>query len=99
MLLLTTRLRLDPDGKPHLPGGLEVWKNLFVSFPRGKFDARLTRAAPAWKDPDDVLEALFGLSRKAVENEPLKIFMALSDAERNRAKALEPGTIDRLARE
>ncbi|HTM49510.1 MAG TPA: hypothetical protein VL285_12540, partial [Bryobacteraceae bacterium] len=23
MLLLTTRLRLDPDGKPHLPGGLE----------------------------------------------------------------------------
>ena len=30
--------------------------------------------AASWKDPDDVLEALFALSRKAVENEPLKIF-------------------------
>jgi hypothetical protein len=99
MLLLTTRLRLDPDGKPHLPGGLDTWKNLFISFPRGKFDARLTRAAPAWKDPDDVLEALFGLSRKLAENEPLKIFMALSDIDRARAKPLEAATADRLAKE
>ena len=33
-----------------------------------------------------MLEALFGLCRKSVENEPLKIFMALSDVERNRAE-------------
>jgi hypothetical protein len=99
MLLLTTRLRLDPDGKPHLPGGLETWKNLFINFPRGKFDARLTRAAPSWKDPDDVLEALFGLSRKLAENEPLKIFMALSDVDRGRAKPMETATADRLAKE
>jgi hypothetical protein len=99
MLLLTTRLRLDANGKPHLPGGIDVWKNLFVNHPAGKFDAKLTHAAPGWKDPDDVLEALFGLSRKAVDNEPLKIFMALSDVERNRDRALETATVDRLARE
>jgi hypothetical protein len=99
MLLLTTRLRLDPDGKPHMPGGLDVWKNLFANHPVGKYDAKLTRAAPNWKDSDDVLEALFGLCRKAVENEPLKIFMALSDVERNRTKPLETATVDRLARE
>ncbi len=99
MLLLTARLRLDPDGKPHLPGSLEVWKNLFANFPRGRYDSRLTRAAPAWKDPDDVLEALFGLSRKLAENEPLKIFMALSDIDRGRAKPLETATADRLAKE
>ena len=99
MLLLTTRLRLDPDGKPHLPGGLETWKNLFANFPRGKFDAKLTRAAPAWKDGDDVLEALFGLSRKLAENEPLKIFMALSDMDRGRAKPLEAATVDRLVKD
>ena len=34
MVLLTTRLRLDPDGKPHLPGGLDVWKNLFAGNAR-----------------------------------------------------------------
>ncbi|MBZ5600709.1 MAG: hypothetical protein LAO79_00205 [Acidobacteriia bacterium] len=99
MLLLTTRLRLDANGKPHLPGDLDVWKNLFVNHPAGKYDAKLTHAAANWKDADDVLEALFGLSRKAVENEPLKIFMALSDVDRNRAKPLEVATVDRLARE
>ncbi len=99
MLLLTTRLRLDPDGKPHLPGGLDIWKNLFVNHPAGKYDAKLTRAAPSWKDADDVLEALFGLCRKAVENEPLKIFMAISDVERNRTKPLETATVDRLCRD
>ena len=99
MLLLTTRLRMDPDGKPHLPGGLEVWKSLFVNHPTGKYDAKLTHAAANWKDADDVLEALFGLCRKAVENEPLKIFMALSDVERNRAKPLQTDTVDRLARD
>jgi len=99
MLLLTTRLRMEKDGKPHIPGNLDVWKALFVNHPQGKYDAKLSKAAPNWKDADDVLEALFGLSRKAVENEPLKIFMALSDVERNRVTPLDPNTVDRLARE
>ncbi len=99
VLLLTARVRMDADGKPHIPGGLEVWKNLFANFPRGKFDAKLTRAAPTWKDGDDVLEALFGMSRKLAENEPLKIFMALTDIDRGRSKPLEAATMDRLARE
>ena len=45
MLLLTTRLRLDPDGKPHIPGGLEVWRTLFVEHPSGsgKYDAKLSQ--------------------------------------------------------
>jgi hypothetical protein len=99
MLLLTTRLRLDGD-RPHIPGSLDVWKGLFMNHPqRGRYDAKLSRAAPAWKDPDDVLEALFGLCRKSVENEPLKIFMALSDVERERATPLEVATVDRLARD
>jgi hypothetical protein len=99
MLLLTTRLRMDPDGKPHLPGDLSVWKNMFADHPHGKYDAKLTRAAGNWKDADDVLEALFGLSRKALENEPLKIFMALSDVERNRTQPLSTATVARLALE
>jgi hypothetical protein len=98
MMLLTTRLRLDANGKPHIPGSLEVWRNLFINHPQGKYDGKLTRIAATWKDPDDVLEALFALCRKAVENEPLKIFMALSDIDRNRATPLAPETVDRLAR-
>jgi hypothetical protein len=98
MMLLTTRLQVDAGGKPHIPGSLEVWKNLFVRHPQGKYDGKLTRSAAGWKDPDDVLEALFALCRKSVENEPLKIFMALTDVDRNRAVPLEAATVDRLAR-
>ena len=97
MMLLTTRLQVSM-GKPHIPGGLEVWKNLFVNHPQGKYDGKLTRLATTWKEPDDVLEALFALCRKAVENEPLKIFMAISDLDRNRPVPLETATVDRLAR-
>lgn len=99
MLLLTTRLRLEPDGRPHVPGGIEVWKNLFINHPRGKYDSKLSKAAPSWKEPDDVLEALFGLCRKSVENQPLKIFMTLSDVNRGRKTPLAPETVDRMARE
>ncbi len=99
MMLLTTRLQLDPNGRPHIPGNLEVWRELFVHHPHGKYDGKLTKIAATWKDPDDVLEALFALTRKAVENEPLKIFMALSDLDRQRAAPLAGPTVDRLARE
>lgn len=98
MLLLTTRLRLDPDGRPHVPGNVEVWRSLFIDHPHGKYDGKLTKSAAGWKDPDDVLEALFALCRKAVENEPLKIFMALSDVDRHRKTPLSPPITGRLAR-
>ena len=100
MMLLTARLRMDPNGKPHIPGSLDVWRTLFVEHPAGsgKYDVKLSRDAANWKDPDDVIEALFGLCRKASDNEPLKIFMALSDVDRHRATPLDPKTADRLAR-
>jgi hypothetical protein len=98
MMLLTTRLRMDANGQPHIPGSLDLWKNLFINHPRGRYDAKLSKAAASWREPDDVMEALFALSRKVVENEPLKIFMSLSDIDRNRATSLAPGTVERLAR-
>jgi hypothetical protein len=98
MMLLTTRLRLDPNGKPHIPGSLEVWKELFTNNPQAKYDGKLTRLATTWKEPDDLIEALFGLTRKSAENEPLKIFMAISDVDRNRATPLAAATVGRLTR-
>jgi hypothetical protein len=99
LMLLTQRLRVEPDGKAHVPGDLEVWKNLFIKHPHGKYDGKLTKAASGWKEPDDLIEALFALCRKAVENEPLKVYMMITDMNRYRATPLEPATVDRLARE
>jgi hypothetical protein len=99
MMLLTQRLRIEPDGRPHIPGNLDLWKNLFIHHPQGKYDGKLTKLASSWKEPDDLIEALFALTRKAVENEPLKIYMALTDVNRFRATPLAPETVDRLARD
>ncbi len=98
MLLLTARLRVDANGKPAIPGNIDVWKNLFIHHPHGKYDGKLTKSAAGWRDSDDVLEALFALCRKTVENEPLRIFMAISDLDRGRTTPLDPQTVDRLAR-
>ena len=99
LVLLTARLRLNPDGRPHLPGGLEVWKNMYASKALAKFDPKLAKAAPGWKEPEEVVEAFFGLAKKMADNEPLQIFMALTDVERNRAKPLETATVDALVRD
>jgi hypothetical protein len=99
LMLLTQRLRIEPNGRAHIPGSLDVWKNLFISHPHGKYDGKLTKAANGWKEPDDLVEALFALCRKAVENEPLKVYMAITDLNRYRTKQLEAPTVDRLARQ
>jgi hypothetical protein len=98
LMLLVSRLRLDADGRPHVPGGLEIWKRLFMEQPEKEFDRRLKQAAPNWKEPDDLIEALFALCRKPVGNQPLKVYLALSDINRVRTQPLAPATADRLAR-
>lgn len=97
LMLLTTRLQLDANGRAHIPGGLEVWKSLFSKGSKDKYDLKLSTSAPNWKEPDDVLEALFALCRKPVENEPLRTFMALTDMDRMRPQPLQSATVERLA--
>lgn len=96
MVLLISRLWLDPDGSPHIPGNLEIWKGLFAREKGEVYGKRLQRWAPTWKEPDDLLEALFAYCRRAVENEPLKLFMLLSDLDRGRRVPLQASTVQRL---
>lgn len=96
LMLLTTRLHFNADGTPHIPGGTGSWQRLFVEHPHGKYDGKLTKSAAGWKTPEDVIEAMFALCRKAVENEPLKMFMAISNVDRKRAAPIQAATVDRL---
>jgi len=98
LMLLTARLNVE-NGRVRIPGNLDVWKAFFADRGTARIDARISKAAPGWNAPDDLIEALFGLSRKSVENEPLKVFLALSDLDRQRARPLEAATVERLIRE
>ncbi len=99
LMLLTSRLRMEANGKPHIPGTIETWRSLFVNHPHGKYDGKLTKSAVGWKEPDDLLEALFALSRKAVDNEPLKMFLSLSDMNRGRKEPITAATADRMIKD
>ncbi len=96
LMLLTTSLRIDSNGQPHVPGDLEIWRTLFIKHPHGKYDGKLTRSAASWRSSDDLFESLFALSRKTVENEPLKIFLALNDIDRHRDKPISSRLAARL---
>lgn len=96
IMLLTTSLRVEGNGQAHVPGNLEVWRTLFIKHPHGKYDGKLTRSASSWRNGDDLVEALFALSRKTADNDPLKIFLAINDVERDRAEPLSPELTARL---
>ena len=98
LLLLSTRLDFTASGAPRIPGGIEPWKDLFVVHPHGKYDGKLTQSATRWTQADDVIEAMFALSRKAIENEPLRMFLSISDLDRNRATPLSAEVVGRMIR-
>ncbi len=96
LLLLSSRVHFNADGSPHIPGGVAPWQELFVKHPHGKYDGKLTKSASGWHDADDVVEAMFALCRKVIENEPLKIFLAITDLDRSRSAPLQTETVARL---
>jgi hypothetical protein len=99
LLLLVTRLQLDPNDQPHLPGNLEVWREILGRKSHSKRVEEWARRASHWKAPDDLVEAMFALSRDNSEGGPLQVFLALSEIDRGRSpqQRLAPETVRLLA--
>ena len=98
LLLLATRLQLDANGQPHVPGNLEVWKEML----RRKSDSKLVRdwakRASRWNNPEQLVEGMFGLSRVNSKDGPLQVFLAISEMDRGRSsESLTPQTVRLLA--
>lgn len=100
LLLLVTRLQVEANGDPHIPGNLEVWKEIL----RQKTDSSIVREwgkrANHLSSPDQLLQTMFALSRANTELGPLQIYLALSEIEGRRAQGqrLAPQTVRLLAR-
>ena len=62
LFLLEARLQIDPNGQPHIPGNIDVWKDVL----RRKTDSKLIREwgdkAAGWNNPEQVVEGMFGVS-------------------------------------
>ena len=85
IFLLVTRLQLDPNGQPHVPGNLDVWKEVL----RGKTNSKVIREwgkrAGGWNNPEQLVEAMFAVSRVSSSDGPLQIFLTLNEIDRGRS--------------
>ena len=99
LFLLVTRLWLEPNGQPHVPGDLAVWKEILERESRSKVVAEWAVRARHWNSPEELVEAMFGLSRLDSRDSPLEIYLTLSEIDRGRSteQRLSPQTARLLA--
>ena len=97
--LLVTRLNVEPNGQPHVPGDLESWKAIFRRYADSKTAKDWANRARHWKDPEQLVEGLFALSREPVNTESLQLYSLLSEMDRGRSpeQRLTPQTVRLLA--
>ena len=81
---LLSRLYVGANGQPHIPGNLEVWKEVF----RRKSDSGVVRnwarRSVGWNRPEQLIEALFSVSRVPGDDTPLQVFLLLTEIDRRR---------------
>jgi hypothetical protein len=84
LFLLEARLQLDAKGQPHIPGNVEVWKEVL----RRKTDSKLVHdwgdKANGWNNPEQVVEGMVGVSRYPMPEGPVYNFLTLSEIDRDR---------------
>ena len=99
LLLLTTRLQWEPDGDPHVPGNLQVWKSILNQKANVDIARRWNVGIPYWTDSEGLLEALFALSRVRAKGGPTEAFLALSELDRRRSPGhrLSAQTVELMA--
>ena len=86
LFLLEARLQFEPNGQPHIPGNIDVWKEVL----RRKTDSKLVREwgekSGGWNTPDQVVEGMIGVSRYSMPEGPVYNFLMLTGIDRGRAR-------------
>jgi hypothetical protein len=85
LVLLAMNLPLEPSGAPHIPGDLEVWKAVLQSDKTSKLSRRWASRARHFTEPDQLIEALIGLSREPLSRNALQGYLSLSAIDRFRS--------------
>ncbi len=99
LLLLLTRLRWGPTGEAEVPGNLAVWKEILRQKSDSKVVRNWGRRAGHWERPEQLVEAMFSISRVDTDIGPLQMYLMLSemDGRRPSGQPLSPETVHLLA--
>jgi hypothetical protein len=100
LLLLVTQIQWEPNGEPHIPGSLEVWKEFIRQTSGSKIIGEWRKRAAGWQHGDQLLEAMFAFSRMETDVGPLQAYLLLSelDSVRPKDKPLSPQTVRLMAK-
>ena len=100
LLLLVTRLQVEPNGDPHIPGNLEVWKEILKQKSDSSIVREWGKRANHLSTPEQLLQTMFAMSRANTEVGPLQTYLALSEIENRRSPQhrLSPESVRLLAR-
>jgi hypothetical protein len=85
LAILVTRLELEPNGQPHVPGDLETWKALFRNGGESRQSRDWAKKSGNWSSPDQLVEGLVAFSRDPTEYGPLQVYFMLSEIDRRRS--------------
>lgn len=99
LLVLFTRIQWESSGAPHIPGGLEVWKEILREKNSLKAARDIGKRAQGWNKPEQLLEGMAGLSQLETDSGPLQVFLTAVEIDRQRpaGKALSAPTLRLLA--
>ncbi len=99
LVLLATRVQLDSNGQPQIPGDLAVWKEVFERDSASRKTRRLAAQARHWTDGEHLIEGLLAVSREPIDDKPLQTYLTLCEIDRSRPpqERLSPQTARLMA--
>ena len=99
LLVLFTRVSWEPNGDPHVPGNVEIWKQILHQNTESRAVRDWNKRVHTLDKPEQVLDALVTFSRDVTVVGPLQIYLTLCELDTGRApdKRLSPETVSLLA--
>jgi hypothetical protein len=87
LLVLFTRVQWEPNGDPHVPGNVDVWKEILAQKTNSKIVHDWSKRARRWDRPEQLLEAMVAFSNITTDGGPLDFYLMLSELDRVRPRA------------
>ena len=99
LLILDTRAAWDATGQPHVPGGLEVWRQILGQKSSFKIVREWSKRSRSLDQPDQLLEEMTAFARIRTDTGPLQLYLTLCEIDRGRAAGhqVSPQTVSFLA--